>query len=134
MHPPQELWRRSAAPLPPVVRLIRLRITPARGQLDLSDLDRATTVGVETLQRLLSNLPSDRIRGLLDGAFHLQQAAAAPHHHLDLQLLIRSLNRDRHIRLQHTPRQHIMSKPHAVPSTSGDNRLRQNRGQHAHST
>jgi hypothetical protein len=109
----------------PVGGLVLFRIAPARGQLDLTDTYR-TAISVETLQRLLGGAATDRVAGLLDRCFHLQQSSVERHRHLNRHLVTRPPDYLRHNctffnlhrRLQDTPRRYIMSRPH--PRNQGE--------------
>jgi hypothetical protein len=70
--------------------LVLLRIATTRGQLYLTDTDRAA-IGVEALQRFFLGTTTNRVASLLDRRFHLRQTSAEPpHRHLNGHLLSRS--------------------------------------------
>ncbi len=70
----------------PVRALVLFRITPARGQLDFTDT-HCTAIGVETPQRFLGDAATDRVAGLLDRCFHLQQGTVELHRHFNCHLV-----------------------------------------------
>ena len=109
-----------------VGRLVGLGVAPARGELQRPNSDRAA-VGVETLQRLLGHAAAERVGGLLDRPFHLQQAALQAHRHRHRHRVPRPAQHLRHDRtfsrryrrLQHTSRRDIVSRPHPFKQPGG---------------